>query len=59
MQLPQSVQQFNHMTPLKTECNAETYSFGKLDRRQVVADFSGGPITIGLWTTYRLSPNKI
>ena len=45
MQLPQSVQQFNHMTPLKTECNAETYSFGKLDRRQVVADFSGGQIT--------------
>lgn len=33
------------MTPLKTECNAETYAFGKLDRRQVVADFSGGPIT--------------
>lgn len=33
------------MTPTKTECNAETYSFGQLDRRQVVADFSGGQLT--------------
>ena len=33
------------MTPLKTECNPESYSFGKLDRRQVVVDFSGGHIT--------------
>jgi hypothetical protein len=33
------------MTPTKTECSAKTYSFGQLDRRQVVADFSGGTIT--------------
>jgi hypothetical protein len=33
------------MTPTKTECSAETYSFGQLDRRQVVADFSGGQLT--------------
>jgi hypothetical protein len=33
------------MTPTKTECSAETYAFGQLDRRQVVADFSGGQIT--------------
>lgn len=33
------------MTPTKTECSAETYSFGQLDRRQVVAAFSGGTIT--------------
>jgi hypothetical protein len=33
------------MTPTKTECSAETYQFGQLDRRQVVADFSGGTIT--------------
>gem|GEM_PF-6042652 len=33
------------MAPLKTECNVETYSFGQLDRRQVLADFSGGQIT--------------
>lgn len=33
------------MTPTKTECSAETYSFGHLDRRQVVADFSGGQLT--------------
>ena len=33
------------MTPTKTECSAESYSFGALDRRQVVADFSGGTIT--------------
>lgn len=33
------------MTPTKTECSAETYQFGQLDRRQVVADFSGGQIT--------------
>jgi Transposase DDE domain group 1 len=33
------------MTPTKTECSAETYSFGQLDRRQVMADFSGGTIT--------------
>jgi len=45
MQLPQSFQQFYHMTPTKTECSAQTYSFGQLDRRQVVADFSGGTIT--------------
>lgn len=45
MQLPQSVQQFHQMTPTKTECNAQTYPFGQLERRQVVADFSGGQIT--------------
>ena len=33
------------MTPTKTECSAQTYAFGHLDRRQVVADFSGGRIT--------------
>ena len=33
------------MTPTKTACNAQTYQFGQLDRRQVVADFSGGQIT--------------
>jgi hypothetical protein len=33
------------MTPTKTECSAETYSFGQLARRQVVADFSGGQLT--------------
>lgn len=44
MQLPQSFQQFNLMTPPKTECSAETYSFGQLERRQVVADFRGGQL---------------
>ncbi|HEY9664063.1 MAG TPA: IS1380 family transposase, partial [Allocoleopsis sp.] len=29
----------------KTECSAETYSFGQLERRQIVADFSGGELT--------------
>jgi len=33
------------MTPTKTDCSAQTYSFGQLDRRQVVTDFSGGQIT--------------
>jgi hypothetical protein len=33
------------MTPTKTECSAETYSFGQLNRRQVVADFSGGHLS--------------
>jgi len=33
------------MTPTNTECSAEKYSFGQLDRRQVVADFSGGQLT--------------
>jgi len=33
------------MTPIKTECSAETYPFGPLDRRQGVADFSEGTIT--------------
>lgn len=33
------------MTPTKTECSAKTYAFGQLERRQVVADFSGGQIT--------------
>ncbi len=33
------------MTPTKTECSAETYAFGQLERRQVVANFKGGQIT--------------
>lgn len=33
------------MTPSKTECTANRYAFGELERRQVVADFSGGQIT--------------
>ncbi len=33
------------MTLTKTECSAQTYSFGQLERRQVVADFSGGHVT--------------
>jgi Transposase DDE domain group 1 len=33
------------MTPMKTECSAESYDFGQLDRRSVMADFSGGQIT--------------
>lgn len=33
------------MTPIKTECSAQTYRFGQLDRRQIVADFSGGQLT--------------
>jgi hypothetical protein len=33
------------MTPTKTECSAETYRFGQLERRQVVADFSGGQLS--------------
>lgn len=33
------------MTPTKTQCNAETYRFGEIDRRPVIADFSGGQIT--------------
>ena len=45
MQLVQSFQPFNVMTPTKTECNSNRYLFGQLDRRQVVADFSGGQLT--------------
>ncbi len=33
------------MTPTKTECTTNLYAFGQLERRQVVADFSGGQIT--------------
>ena len=33
------------MTPIKTECSAQTYGFGQLDRRPVVANFNGGQIT--------------
>ena len=33
------------MTPTLTECSAETYSFGRLGRRQVVAEFSAEPIS--------------
>jgi Transposase DDE domain group 1 len=33
------------MTPMKTECSAESYRFGQLNRRSVIADFSGGQIT--------------
>lgn len=45
MQLPQSFQQLNDMTPAKTECSAKSYQFGQLNRRQIVADFSGGQLT--------------
>lgn len=45
MQLPKSFQQFNLMIPTKTECSAETYSFGRLERRPVIADFSGGQLS--------------
>jgi hypothetical protein len=33
------------MTPTKTECTANRYAFGQLERRQVLADFSGGQVT--------------
>lgn len=33
------------MTPTKTECTTNRYAFEQLERRQVVADFSGGQIT--------------
>jgi hypothetical protein len=33
------------MTPLKKEFTSESYAFGSLERRAVVADFSGGQIT--------------
>jgi Transposase DDE domain group 1 len=33
------------MTPLKKEFTSKSYAFGSLDRRAVVADFSGGQIT--------------
>lgn len=33
------------MVPTKTECKPGTYHFGQLERRQVIADFSGGQIT--------------
>ena len=33
------------MSPAKTVCNPQNYAFGKLDRREVVANFSGGNIT--------------
>jgi len=33
------------MTPSKTECSVETYPFGQLNRRPVVADFSGGQLS--------------
>lgn len=33
------------MLPINTECTANRYAFGQLERRQVVADFSGGQIT--------------
>jgi hypothetical protein len=34
------------MTPLKTECKPKFYTFGDLNRRQVVADFKGGDLSI-------------
>lgn len=33
------------MAPTSTECNAEKYVLGKLEGRQLVADFSGGELT--------------
>lgn len=33
------------MSPTKTVCNLQSYSFGKLDTREVVANFGGGDIT--------------
>ena len=33
------------MSPAKTVCKPQNYPFGKLDRREVVANFSGGNIT--------------
>ena len=33
------------MPPTKTECTPNRYVFGQVDRRQVVADFSGGQLT--------------
>ena len=33
------------MTPTNTECNSTRFLFGQVDRRQVVADFSGGQLT--------------
>ncbi len=33
------------MTPTQTECQSKSFRFGKLEQRQVVADFSGGSIT--------------
>ena len=33
------------MTPTNTECNSNRFLFGQVDRRQVVADFSGGQLT--------------
>jgi hypothetical protein len=33
------------MTSPTTECNAKTYVFGQQNRRQIVADFSGGTMT--------------
>jgi Transposase DDE domain group 1 len=51
------------MTPIKTECSAESYSFGQLNRRPVVADFSGGqhspdgglPLIAAVDRAYRIS----
>ena len=33
------------MPPTTTECSAKSYPFGQLERRPVVADFSGGELT--------------
>ena len=33
------------MAPTPTECTLPSYEFGRLSKRKVVADFSGGDIT--------------
>lgn len=33
------------MTPTQTECNLPSYEFGRLSKRKIVADFSGGDLT--------------
>lgn len=33
------------MTPTQTECQSTSFGFGKLEQRQILADFSGGSIT--------------
>jgi len=33
------------MTPTQTECQSKSFGFGKLEQRQILADFSGGSIT--------------
>lgn len=33
------------MAPTQTECNVPSYAFGRLSKRKIMADFSGGDIT--------------